>query len=374
MKRKLKIAYLIVGRSFPGLSKQIEYENLIFSDLKEINFNLFAFLVGEKSHKKILDLPRPFKSLIGQKLFAWIWLLKFSRKFDYVIIRHIVFDPFVLFFGWFVRNRIIIHHAKEFFEIKYYKSGWRGKIAAYIELFTGYLSTRTSAGILGVTNEICEFQKEFKHLPENFPVCFYPNAIAPELVKVIDDNRKTNEINIGFMAGNFKVWHGLDLILKAISKYKESNSKKIFKLHLIGKISKEYFKKIEEINSKSKNKIIMNYGVLDMENYQKILSFCDVGLGSLAMHRAKVREGSTLKVREMLGMGLPVYSAHIDTAIPQDFPFYFNGPISVEKILEYAEYVSSFSRDEIRNRSLKYIDKKIYVKKLSKFLINLSNN
>ena len=221
MKRKLKIAYLIVGRSFPGLSKQIEYENLIFSDLKEINFNLFAFLVGEKSHKKILDLPRPFKSLIGQKLFAWIWLLKFSRKFDYVIIRHIVFDPFVLFFGWFVRNRIIIHHAKEFFEIKYYNSGWRGKIAAYIELFTGYLSTRTSAGILGVTNEICEFQKEFKHLPENFPVCFYPNAIAPELVKVIDDNRKINEINIAFMAGNFKVWHGLDLILEAISKYKE---------------------------------------------------------------------------------------------------------------------------------------------------------
>ena len=158
MKRKLKIAYLIVGRSFPGLSKQIEYEDLIFSELKEIDFNIFAFLVREKSHKKILALPRPFRSLIGQKLFAWIWLLKFSRKFDYIIIRHIVFDPFVLFFGWFVRNRIIIHHAKEFFEIKYYKSGWRGKIAAYIELFTGYLSTRTSAGILAVTNEICEFQ------------------------------------------------------------------------------------------------------------------------------------------------------------------------------------------------------------------------
>ena len=286
--------------------------------------------------------------------------------------RHIVFDPFVLFFGWFVRNRITVHHAKEFFEVVCYKSGWQGKIAAYIELCTGYISTKTAAGILGVTNEICKFQKEFKKLPQNFPVCFYPNAIAPELVKVIDDNRKINEVNIGFMAGTFKGWHGLDLILEAISKYKELNSTKNFKLHLIGKISKEYFKKIEEINSKSKNKIIFNYGVLDMENYQKILSFCDIGLGSLAMHRAKVREGSTLKVREMLGMGLPVYSGHIDTALPENFPFYFKGTIKIEEILKFAQDAAPFSRNEIRNRSLPYIDKRIYAKKLSEFLINLS--
>ena len=132
MKRKLKIAYLIVGRSFPGLAKQIEYEDLVFSELKEIDFKFFAFLVKGKSYKKIHELPRPFRSLIGQKLFAWIWLLRFSRKFDYIIMRHIVFDPFVLFFGWFVRNRITVHHAKEFFEVVYYKSGWQGKIAAYI--------------------------------------------------------------------------------------------------------------------------------------------------------------------------------------------------------------------------------------------------
>ena len=79
MKSKLKIAYLIVGRSFPGLTKQIEYEDLIFSELKEIDFNLFAFLVKRQSHKKILDLPRPFRSLIGQKLFAWIWLLRSTK-------------------------------------------------------------------------------------------------------------------------------------------------------------------------------------------------------------------------------------------------------------------------------------------------------
>ena len=372
MKRKLKIAYLIVGRSFPGLAKQIEYEDLVFSELKEIDFNFFAFLVKGKSFKKILELPRPFRSLIGQKLFAWIWLLRFSRKFDYIIMRHIVFDPFVLFFGWFVRNRITVHHAKEFFEVEYYKSGWQGKIAAYIELCTGYISTKTAAGILGVTNEICKFQKEFKQLPKNFPICFYPNAIAPELVKVIDDNRKINEINIAFMAGAFKGWHGLDLILEEISSYKKLNNKDNFKLHLIGKVSKDYLKKIEEINSNSKNKVIIHYGVLDFEDYQKILSTCDVGLGSLAMYRANVKEGSTLKVREMLGMGLPVYSGHIDTAIPKNFPFYLNGKIKIEEILKFARDLAPCSRNEIRNRSLQYIDKRIYAKKLSKFLINLS--
>ena len=43
MKSKLKVAYLIVGRSFPGLAKQIEYEDLIFSELKEIDFKFICF-------------------------------------------------------------------------------------------------------------------------------------------------------------------------------------------------------------------------------------------------------------------------------------------------------------------------------------------
>ena len=51
MKRKLKIAYLIVGRSFPGLAKQIEYEDLVFSELKEIDFNFFAFSEGKATKK-----------------------------------------------------------------------------------------------------------------------------------------------------------------------------------------------------------------------------------------------------------------------------------------------------------------------------------
>ena len=117
-------------------------------------------------------------------------------------------------------------------------------------------------------------------------------------MEVIDDNRK-DEFNIAFMAGAFKGWHGLDLILEAISTYKKLNNEDNLKLHLIGKVSK-LFKKIEEINSNNKSKIIIHYGVLDFEDYQKILSLCDAGLGSLAAGRANVKEGSTLKVREML--------------------------------------------------------------------------
>ena len=90
------------------------------------------------------------------------------------------------------------------------------------------------------------------------------------------------------------------------------------------------------------------------------------------MYRANVKEGSTLKVREMLGMGLPVYSGHIDTALPKNFPFYLKGTIKIEEILKFARDTARFSRNEIRNRSLPYIDKRIYARKLSEFLINLS--
>src|SRR5690606_7429253 len=82
-------------------------------------------------------------------------------------------------------------------------------------------------------------------------------------------------------------------------------------------------------------------------------------LGSLAMDRQNLNEGATLKVREMLAMGIPVYSTHIDTALPPSFLFYrYDKKISINNIISFAKDQKSIRRSIVRDSSIRYISKK----------------
>lgn len=62
--------------------------------------------------------------------------------------------------------------------------------------------------------------------------------------------------------------------------------------------------------------------VMGRDGYGPILARADVGIGSLAMHRAGLSEGSPLKVREYLAHGLPVVLAFEDTDFAGDPPWF----------------------------------------------------
>ena len=92
------------------------------------------------------------------------------------------------------------------------------------------------------------------------------------------------------------------------------------------------------------------------------------------MYRAGVKEGATIKVREMLAMGLPVYSGHVDTALPQDFPFYKNNKVNLKNIIDFAKVTSSFTPKEIRAASYPFISKHFWLGKLTEDLKTLYLN
>ena len=89
-------------RSFPGLLKQIEYDRLITSSNRRIEFDIFPFLHGGKHTSFVNKIPSIFRGVFGRKFFAWLWLIKNSKKYNYIIVRHMEFDPFALIFAWFV--------------------------------------------------------------------------------------------------------------------------------------------------------------------------------------------------------------------------------------------------------------------------------
>ena len=69
-------------------------------------------------------------------------------------------------------------------------------------------------------------------------------------------------------------------------------------------------------------------------------------------------EACTLKVREYLRAGLPVYAGHRDSALPEISNYFRQGPAQWRAILEYARAVRPVSRATIALAARPLIDKK----------------
>lgn len=371
---KLNIAYLIVMRSFPGLLKQISYENQLASEMSDVSWQNFTFLDDVDGSGSAERLPGPCSGVLGRKLFAWLWLLRNASRFDLVIVRHMEFDPFAVLFAWFVPNRVLVHHSKEVIELTLIRGDWRGKLASLLERFSGRVSVRTSRAIMGVTHELSEYQKKYRRLPDDFPTFVFPNGVIVDTIAPLADERASDRIEIVFMAGSFALWHGLDLLLEAFRAYLcDGNSSRAISLHLVGNVGDEYLELVDEINALKAAGTVTLHGRLQEPEYRKIMARCCLGIGSLAMDRIDMVEGATLKVREMLAMGLPVYSGHVDTALPVDFSYYLNGKCSFDELVEFADLHSASSRNEVRAAARPYIEKARLMKNVVEFLQGLKD-
>ena len=126
-------------------------------------------------------------------------------------------------------------------------------------------------------------------------------------------------------------------------------------IHLIGNLTEEQEKIISQLNTEN----IVVHGSLSTSEYFRIASKCDIGIGSLALFRKNLNEASTLKVREMLAMGLPVYSGHKDSAFAEDYQFYYcTKKFNLQEMITYALNHKTTSRDKIRSSACQLIEKK----------------
>ncbi len=89
-------------------------------------------------------------------------------------------------------------------------------------------------------------------------------------------------------------------------------------------------------------KIIL-HGKLSQNELAAVASSCDIGLASFGFSRIGMEEGCTLKVREYLAEGIPVYSGHRDAGLPVDFPYYKIGPANMDTIINHALKMRRYS-------------------------------
>lgn len=311
-------------------------------------------------------VPWCFRFVFLRQLFAWLLILKLSRQCDYLLVRHMPFDPFCFLFSPFVKNRITVHHTKEVEEMVLVRPGWKGIMASRLEYYTGRFALRRNLAIAGVTQEIVDYQVCRSGGAKSGVV--YPNGIDPNGVPILGDNRSSQLFNVAFICTEFSSWHGLERLFESVLEYASGHEMSAIKIHLIGRISDQQREQIK--GNAILASVFTEHGLLSESDYRKVMDSCDVGVGSLALEEKGLREASTLKVREMLAMGLPVVSGHVDSSLPESFPFYqfyLGGKLELFRVMEsFGD--RKFSRETVREAAEPYINKRKGMQVVAAFL------
>ncbi len=272
------------------------------------------------------------------------WLSTQQNNYDVFVLRYLPFEIHQLIFLLRCRCPVyFVYHTLDIPELRS-RSGSLKWIKLLIEHIVGPLSIRYSSGLVGVTDEIRKYQCQ--RVPGiRKPSYLYPNGICFMADQGPVEDRRRARPEVLFVASHFYDWHGLDLLLSSMLESDDD-----FTLHLVGELDPGD-RLVAEKDSR-----IMLHGSLGSCEIMRLSQSCWVGLSSFALTRKSMNEACTLKVREYMRTGLPVYSGHKDV-FPIDFAYYKIGACSVTAILEYARSVREVSRSEVVDAVRPFIDK-----------------
>lgn len=299
------------------------------------------------SHVSIRHLHGVFS-----KLRAWVllrinyyrWLRSIEGNYDAIVLRYYVHDLFQLIYLWTAKKPVfLVCHTLEVPELLMERTP-SAYFRGILEWLIGRFCLRAAAGVIAVTNEIARYECERANLVVNDSFV-YPNGIIYADHWSFDDLRGTVPEFI-FVAGGFASWHGLDLLLDDLAKCNED-----FLLHVVGSVS------AQDMEKASNDCRVIMHGILSHAEIVELSKKCWVGIASFALFRKGMNDACTLKVREYLMMGLPVYSGHNDM-FPPDFDFYYKGGPSFTEILSYAYKMRVIDKRRVAAKAENFIDKK----------------
>lgn len=271
------------------------------------------------------------------------WLFAQQGNYDAFLLRYYVHDPFQLAFVRRVdRPVFFVNHTLEVPELAS-ASAAAAFARSNLERLLGPSTLRRATGIISVTDEIASYEAERAKRIKSEPI-IYPNGIFYSQPPAKDRRGKRPELM--FVASGYSSWHGLDLLFSSIRQ-----SSQEFVLHVVGTVSPDL-----AASAKGDHRIRL-HGQLDLPAITEIAAQCHVGLSSFALFRKNMTQACTLKVREYLMLGLPVYSGH-DDIFPNSFPYYRCGECDIASIIVYADAMKSVPRCDVAEMARPYVDKK----------------
>lgn len=196
------------------------------------------------------------------------------------------------------------------------------------------------------------------------------NGIDIETVPVVDVDLSSieEEINLLLVCGSPAPWTGADRLLRSFPSFDRPK----IKLHMVGRFSPEVHRLSKRVSS---NVEVKFHGGLTRDEIKDVASRCQLGVGSLGLHRLGMISGSTLKVGEFAAMGLPILAGYDETNFPRDYPYMLRAP-SDESLLSYSEIfgflksliANGFSSEQMREASTSLVSMDAKVLELADLL------
>ncbi|MCA9836454.1 MAG: glycosyltransferase family 4 protein [Trueperaceae bacterium] len=159
---------------------------------------------------------------------------------------------------------------------------------------TVHLKTRNmvlgkAAALVAVSHEIAESLAEFDK-----PTVVVSNGFDTSSI-TIPTKTKNDRCQLIFAGSPDMTWHGVDKLLFLAEHCPD------YDFHIVGPSIKVTLQNVTV------------YGLLTKTELYKLYPQMDIGIGTLALHRAGLEEASPLKVREYLAFSLPVVVGYEDT-------------------------------------------------------------
>lgn len=349
IKRRLKVLHTAVSMNpSVGVSRQMEWEQRA-ADVLDLPWDTSLHTQKIVQSPVVVchdGLPQgALRRYFALRKAYYQWLEHTATQYDLVLLRHSVHDVFeARLAGQIGRKLITVHHTLEMPELRS-ASNVFGPLRAVLEHYIGRSSLHACGGIVAVTEEILRFERSRLAVePIEKPGLVYPNGIVCSPECPVDNRGKHPELL--FVAASFSNWHGLDLLLDAMERDSAHCS-----LHLVGSLPDALARRCCD------DARIQIHGPLGTNELTGVMRSAWCGISSFALYRQGMSDACTLKVREYLDGGLPVYAGHRDAGLPESFPYFRNGPVDLAEILSFAFASRSASRAVVKAAAAPFISK-----------------
>jgi glycosyltransferase involved in cell wall biosynthesis len=352
-----QIAYVSLIMSYQsGVAAKMR-RNAETAKKENIPIDYYWLTSSFQTGKKDIDSINVMISKHSNPILMRIWqareLNRLAKRYDALVIRYPLYDPF-LHLMLRSRNKIITeHHTKELSELRLLRS-WR----RFMERSCGNRWLNKFAGVIGVTEEIVQYEKERSGFRKKS--IFIPNTIPVDLEAPLTGAIGLGEkINIIFVA-NFRPWHGLPKVIEGLEKAGTDGEK--ICLHLVGKIPDEEHAILEGFKN------VVMHGELPNERINEMYADMDFAIGGFNLHVKDMQEATSLKVREYLAYGLPTLIGSRDPAFPKGFGYLVEkDEFDIGLIAEYIEKHRGLEKSIVRKEAEPYINSKYALKKMFNF-------
>lgn len=315
-----------------------------------------------------------FINQIVQNYKAYIYFKNALKQFDFdfLILRYGTANYFSYKLAKYFKYKFVFEHNT--LELDQLKLKYDGVLKSqswisysfFSEKIFGPKSLSCAAGLIGVTNEITNYEKNRVSYTSQLPLATtISNGINVTDYPVNNSTGSSAEINLVMILGVTAEWHGLNRIIEGLNNY--TGNRKVT-LYIIGNVT--------EI--KCSHTVYMGYmNAAQMNDFFKDYTI-HIGIASLALHKINIKEASVLKAREYLARGIPFIYGYNDTDLENETEisdFVYKVPandhqIDINEVVNFYDKIKTVKNysEKIRTFALHKVDMSIKMNQYVSFL------